>query len=310
MVWKRGELLVVKYAMLRLGKTNTTKPKTNGKKKKKEHQQGKKTFFFFFSWRRQRKREGGRERERRNSAKCSCTSGFRRPLQYRQGVTQLLNISWEMWSKDCPHPCSSLFQPCGHWCAKWPAPPCVPLSPQLTQLPDVSVLVIPPPKAKQVPLPLCWKRWCFVTTQWILVPVSPQLGPTLRWEAGVSSCVPLPVSPWWPCHETTTRLLCTPLGGELTSKYTFLVDLPTLYPLPFRPPLGSTAPFSAAKGFQVLGNKQQNKQKSTKARRRGKKKGGRALGKVVLAYNTGFCTGISNLRREETALMVICGLGG
>lgn len=142
--------------MLRLGKTNTTKLKTNEKKKKRTptREKKKKTPFFFFSWRRQRKREGGRERERRNSAKCSCTSGFQRPLQYRQGVTQLLNISWEMWSKDCPHPCSSLFQPCGHWCAKWPAPPCVPLSPQLTQLPDVSVLVIPPPKAKQVPLPL------------------------------------------------------------------------------------------------------------------------------------------------------------
>lgn len=64
MVWKRGELLVVKYAMLRLGKTNTTKPKTNGKKKKKKNtNKGKKPFFFFFSHGEGREKEKGEEKE-------------------------------------------------------------------------------------------------------------------------------------------------------------------------------------------------------------------------------------------------------
>lgn len=61
MVWKRGELLVVKYAMLRLGKTNTTKPKTN-RKKKKNTNKGKKTFFFF-SHGEGREKEKGEEKE-------------------------------------------------------------------------------------------------------------------------------------------------------------------------------------------------------------------------------------------------------
>lgn len=61
MVWKRGELLVVKYAMLRLGKTNTTKPKTN-RKKKKNTNKGKKPFFFF-SHGEGREKEKGEEKE-------------------------------------------------------------------------------------------------------------------------------------------------------------------------------------------------------------------------------------------------------
>lgn len=63
MVWKRGELLVVKYAMLRLGKTNTTKPKTNGKKKKKRTPTREKNLFFFFSHGEGREKEKGEEKE-------------------------------------------------------------------------------------------------------------------------------------------------------------------------------------------------------------------------------------------------------
>lgn len=63
MVWKRGELLVVKYAMLRLGKTNTTKPKTNGKKKKKKNTNKGKKPFFFFSHGEGREKEKGEEKE-------------------------------------------------------------------------------------------------------------------------------------------------------------------------------------------------------------------------------------------------------
>lgn len=63
MVWKRGELLVVKYAMLRLGKTNTTKPKTNEKKKKKITPTREKNLFFFFSHGEGREKEKGEEKE-------------------------------------------------------------------------------------------------------------------------------------------------------------------------------------------------------------------------------------------------------
>lgn len=64
MVWKRGELLVVKYAMLRLGKTNTTKLKTNEKKKKKNTNKGKKKkHLFFFSHGEGREKEKGEEKE-------------------------------------------------------------------------------------------------------------------------------------------------------------------------------------------------------------------------------------------------------
>lgn len=64
MVWKRGELLVVKYAMLRLGKTNTTKPKTNEKKKKKKRTPTReKNLFFFFSHGEGREKEKGEEKE-------------------------------------------------------------------------------------------------------------------------------------------------------------------------------------------------------------------------------------------------------
>lgn len=63
MVWKRGELLVVKYAMLRLGKTNTTKPKTNEKKKKKKNTNKGKKPFFFFSHGEGREKEKGEEKE-------------------------------------------------------------------------------------------------------------------------------------------------------------------------------------------------------------------------------------------------------
>lgn len=63
MVWKRGELLVVKYAMLRLGKTNTTKPKTNEKKKKKRTPTREKNLFFFFSHGEGREKEKGEEKE-------------------------------------------------------------------------------------------------------------------------------------------------------------------------------------------------------------------------------------------------------
>lgn len=49
------------------------------------------------------------EREQRNSAKCSCTSGFRSPLQYRQGVAQPPSAApREMWWKGCPDPCAIL----------------------------------------------------------------------------------------------------------------------------------------------------------------------------------------------------------
>lgn len=62
MVWKRGELLVVKYAMLRLGKTNTTKLKTNEKKKKRTPTR-EKNLFFFFSHGEGREKEKGEEKE-------------------------------------------------------------------------------------------------------------------------------------------------------------------------------------------------------------------------------------------------------
>lgn len=66
-----------------------------------------------FSWGRGRKKRRGGGREQRNSAKCSCTSGFRSPLQYRQGVAQppcaaprgdvVEGLSWPL-----RHPCPLL----------------------------------------------------------------------------------------------------------------------------------------------------------------------------------------------------------
>lgn len=83
--------------------------------------------------------------------------------------------------------------------------------------------------------------------------VGPQLGPTLYGEDRESSSVPLPVSRWWLHHKATTRLVCVP--WELSSlKETSRGELPSLCPLPSCLSPGSTAPFSAAKGFQVLGN--------------------------------------------------------
>lgn len=63
------------------------------------------------------------------------------------------------------------------------------------------------------------------------------------------------------------------------------VELPSLCSPSSSP--SSTSPFSAAKGFQVLGN-QTTKQihKQTKKQERGREKEGRVLGKVVLAYNS------------------------